>query len=337
MTELSRVELWLWAFVLCLVCVWSALLPDSMSLFGVAVLIAYAIYDVCQYPKTRAKLSANRFFSLLVIGFLMSLSWLDFATALTGLVVFTGGLWIAYRWSYREVPVSENPYQLAAWADVAKNYAPLLLLVWAVRSFIIQPYHVPTGSLEPSILPHELILVKQYAYGLRLPAWPITNAKMVGSHLPQRGDIALFRSPQNEKILLIKRVIGLPGDHIRYDNQQLYINGKLSEQVPVNATIAHMIDSEPHDVPQNMAIEKLVGGKDHYILVSQGEHRDGVQSEWVVPEHQYFMMGDNRDNSYDSRFWGFVPEQNFIGKAWFVFLSWDQNHHFRWDRFGTSL
>jgi hypothetical protein len=90
MTELSRVELWLWAFVLCLVCVWSALLPDSMSLFGVAVLIAYAIYDVYQYPKTRAKVSANRFFSLLVIGFLMSLSWLDFATALTGLVFLQG-------------------------------------------------------------------------------------------------------------------------------------------------------------------------------------------------------------------------------------------------------
>lgn len=335
MTLISKKEQYLWLALALAFIAWTVTSPSSLLFLLALAMFVYAAYDFYGSPLSRANISSDRLFSAFAISFIISLSWLDFATALTFLVVIMTVMWIVYRKVYCTQVSDEKP--LFAWADLAKNYAPMLLVIWLIRSFLLQPYHVPTGSLEPSILPHELILVKQFSYGLRLPAWPFSQANLFNYGEPKRGDIALFRAPHDEKTMLVKRVIGLPGDHIKYQDQKLYINGRLSDQIPVNETIAKMIDAVPHSTPQTMAIEKLADGPDHYILLSQGEHHDGLQSDWVVPEHHYFMMGDNRDNSYDSRYWGFVPEKNFVGKAWFVFMSWDHNHRVRWDRFGTQL
>jgi len=281
------------------------------------------------------KMSPNRFFAAEVIAFIISLTWLDFATGLTVLVMFNVALWVADKWCCSDD--SNQPTFLPAWADVARNYAPLLLLVWLMRSFIIQPYHVPTGSLEPSLLPHELILVKQFQYGLRFPAWPFFTPNILPVGTPHRGDIALFRYPENEHILLIKRVVGLPGDHIEYKNKQLFVNGKLCAQQRVPLEMSLAIDHVPHRMHQDMYWENLIGAKNHLIYQSPDKAMRAPRTEWDVPQGMYFMMGDNRDNSHDSRFWGFVPEKNLIGKAWRVIFSWDINHHIRWGRLGSPL
>jgi signal peptidase I len=345
----------IWMLLSLLMVVWSAALPVTpIMLMAVWAMFAFAGYDYYQGKKHgEHSISANRFFSLQVITFVMALSWLDFSTALTGLTLFNALLWAAHglracrskrqlALDAKEDITSRKPQGggeavMPAWAEVAKNYAPLLLLVWVLRSFVIQPYHVPTGSLEPTLLPHELILVKQYQYGLRFPAWPVFNRDIVPLGKPKRGDIALFRNPEDEKILLIKRVVGLPGDRIAYRDKKLYINGKFAEQQPVDEKTSMAIDNVPHASKQAMFIEQLAEAGKHYIYQSTAPAIQASETQWQVPQGMYFMMGDNRDNSYDSRFWGFVPERNLVGKAWFVFMSWDKAHHVRWQRIGAKL
>lgn len=342
------VEGFIWVAVTLGLVVMTALSPMTpmMALCAWAML-AFVGYDYYESnADEKASMNANRFFGLMAIGFMMALAWLDFATALTLLVLVNAVMWGAYRIRMKkglsdsnhanEVAVVEKA-NIPGWAQVAQDYAPLLLLVWVVRSFVLQPYHVPTGSLEPSLLPHELILVKQYQYGLRFPMWPLYYGKVVPVSLPKRGDIALFRYPENEHILLIKRVIGLPGDHITYKNKVLRVNGKVAKQLPIHPELSKQIDRVPHLYPQDMYSEQLPGYGRHLIYRSPEQANRAKQTEWTVPKGMYFMMGDNRDNSYDSRFWGFVEQEKLIGKAWLVFMSWDQHHRIRWKRLGTRL
>ena len=215
------------------------------------------------------------------------------------------------------------------------EFFPILLVVWLLRSFAFQPYRVPTGSLEPTVLPGDFLLVSQYSYGLRMP---LVHKKLVNIGEPQRGDIAVFYPPNDYSVYYIKRVIGLPGDHITYRNKHLYINGKQARQAVVGP--AH-----PSDVPVPV-IEKRenLGGVVHDVLVAPSIY-GGMSQTWVVPPHHYFMMGDNRDFSNDSRFLGMIPEKNLVGKALFIWMSWDVNalmHHMwskvvRWGRIGKKL
>lgn len=232
-------------------------------------------------------------------------------------------------WWAKRRPEDQKP---CAFVFQVCDFFPLLLLVWCVRSFVTQPYRVPTGSLEPTVLPGDFLLVNQYAYGLRLPVlrtkiWPVA--------LPKRGDIAVFFPPNHPNIHYVKRVIGLPGDRITYQNKTLYINGKKMAQTTLGPS--KTVDPGAPVIKK----QEQLGAVTHAIfVVPHGGIR--MHRTWVVPAHHYFMMGDNRDFSSDSRFFGFVPEQNLVGRAMFIWLSWNhqawQDHDFkhliRWHRMG---
>ena len=213
----------------------------------------------------------------------------------------------------------------------SKSFFPVLLIVWIVRSFIIQPYRVPTGSLAPTVMPGDFIAVEQFAYGLR---FPVINKKIFPIGEPKRGQIVLFRWPENRAIIFVKRVIGLPGDHIIYQNKQLYINGKKQKQKFLYTT--NDINSWGYRRLVYAKEEDLNGIKHKiYVQPTGGETED---YDLIIPRGYYFMMGDNRDNSNDSRQWGFVPEKNLIGKAFGIWLSWDSlNKYIRWNRIGNAL
>lgn len=216
-------------------------------------------------------------------------------------------------------------------AEYSRSFFPVLLLVLVIRSFLIQPYRVPTGSLSPTVLPGDFIAVNQFAYGLRLP---VLNCKIVNIGEPKRGDIALFRYPNDISILYVKRVVGLPGDHVVYRDKVLTINGKVMWQ----ASIGMDLDiSSGFSMPVQVKIEQL-GDITHKIFINPGRNLWNTVVDVVVPEGSYFMMGDNRDNSEDSRSWGFVPEENLVGKAFGIWMSWNpEKHGIRWNRIGTKI
>ncbi len=250
--------------------------------------------------------------------------YLTAVTALSGLIMLIDSLFLAKKRRAKGKPM---PLVI----DYARSFFPVLLLVWVIRSFIAQPYRVPTGSLEPTILPGDFIVVSQFSYGLRLP---VLDSKIIPVSEPKRGDIVCFRWPVDTKVVFVKRVIGLPGDHIVYKNKMLYINGVLADQ----KLISKSFDVEPggRQYPAYLKSENLVGVQ-HDILV-QINGGDSTHYDVVVPPGHYFMMGDNRDDSDDSRMWGFVPEENLIGKAIFIMMSWDsENHRVRWTRIGEVI
>lgn len=226
---------------------------------------------------------------------------------------------------------NRRPGQKANWlVDNARSLFPVLLIVWIIRSFIVQPFRVPTGSLEPTVMPGDFLLVNQFSYGLRLP---VLNTKIIPISEPKRGDIAVFRWPVNTHIDFVKRVIGLPGDHIVYQNKVLYINGV---QVPQHY-VGTSVDEEPGlNIPVVQYQENLGGVK--YTINVNPAGGETQNFDLLVPAGEYFMMGDNRDDSADSRSWGFVPEQNLIGKAFLIWMSWDsQTHRPRFSRVGKVI
>lgn len=223
--------------------------------------------------------------------------------------------------------------------DYARSLFPVFLIVLLLRSFVIQPYRVPSGSLEPTLIPGDFILVNQYEYGIRLPVWH--NKIFSVSHL-KRGQIALFHWPVNPHITFVKRVIGLPGDRVSYINKVLFINGKEMKQKYLGERAIQQSDRK---LRMSYYQEDLDGVK-HGIYVCAKDEKfcpnQGVNFyNLLIPQGQYLMMGDNRDDSDDSRNWGFVPEGQFIGRAILVWMSWDSNatwlNKIRWHRIGNSL
>lgn len=211
--------------------------------------------------------------------------------------------------------------------DYARSLFPVFLIVLLIRSFVAQPFRVPTGSLEPTIMPNDLLLVSQFSYGLRLP---VIQTKILNIGEPKRGDIVVFSHPAVPGMDLIKRVIGIPGDHIIYKNKVLYINGQIMQQT----FIKNGYDVEPGMNISVKVMEEDLGTMKHRILIyNQGG--ETTDFNFTVPQGYYFMMGDNRDNSADSRVWGFMPEKNIIGKAEVIFFSWD--HGIQWSRIGDRL
>lgn len=209
--------------------------------------------------------------------------------------------------------------------DYSRSFFPVLLIVFLLRSFLFEPFRIPSGSLEPTLLMGDFILVNKYDYGVRLP---IVHKKIIKHGEPQRGDIIVFRWPPNPSIDFIKRVVGLPGDKISYIGKELYINGeKISQEAVV---------SRDNTSQQKEFSEDLLGVKHDIYIDPEKTSRDFTDIE--VPEGMYFVMGDNRDDSADSRFWGFVPEENIVGKAVLVWLSWDADKTgLRWNRLGMRI
>ncbi|MBL0727896.1 signal peptidase I [Piscinibacter sp. HJYY11] len=214
------------------------------------------------------------------------------------------------------------------WLDWTAGLFPVILIVFLLRSFLFEPFKIPSGSMVPTLLVGDLILVNKYHYGVRLP---VINKKIIDLNTPQRGDVMVFRYPANPSIDYIKRVVGVPGDVVSYKNQRLYLNDQLVE----TQALPEFYDDESTRYFKQYN-EKL-GPVEHRILVDVQrpsyirptdpfpyKENCSYSAEGVtckVPAGHYFMMGDNRDNSEDSRFWGFVPDENIVGKAFFVWMN----------------
>lgn len=250
---------------------------------------------------------------------------LFYATLVTGLLSLFDVVYLApkrKRAHKKKLPVI---------MDYARSFFPVLLLVFLLRSFLFEPFRIPSGSLEPTLLTGDFILVNKYHYGVRLP---VIHKLIYGESLPKRGDIMIFRWPPNPSVDFIKRVIGLPGDHISYVNKELTINGKKIPQELLQKTMAMGASDTEWQALEKQ--EDLLGVK-HHIYIAEGKTSRDFRGI-VVPDNMYFVMGDNRDDSADSRFWGFVPDTNIVGKAVLVWMSWDSaNHSVRFNRIGKMI
>jgi signal peptidase I len=271
----------------------------------------------------------------------------DFPTLLVAATFFTGLAWAfdALVWAPRRSRsarqlelqgMSPQSREVAAalkeptWIEYCKSFFPVILAVLLLRSFLVEPFRIPSGSMMPTLLVGDFILVNKFAYGIRLP---VLNTKIIDIGEPQRGDVVVFRYPKDPSVDYIKRVVGLPGDRIGYYNKMLHINGKPVAQVPAGVYVG-----TGSGVSMSGAGERLeqLGDVQHRILVMP--RTPGMEGEYVVPKNQYFVMGDNRDNSNDSRYWGTVPEQNLVGKAFRIWMNWDSaNGGIEWDRIGRKI
>jgi signal peptidase I len=218
--------------------------------------------------------------------------------------------------------------------DYARSFFPVLLVVFLLRSFLYEPFRIPSGSLKPTLLVGDFILVNKFDYGIRLP---VIHKKIYSIGDIKRGDIIVFRYPPDPSVDYIKRVIGLPGDHISYIDKILYVNGKKIPQTFVQNATDQGDDGSSWDVVQKE--EDLFGIKHAIFQISEKSNDDF--KDVLVPAGMYFAMGDNRDDSADSRYWGFVPDENIIGKASVIWMSWDGDadllHKIRWNRIGTLI
>ncbi|HHL45054.1 MAG TPA: signal peptidase I [Gammaproteobacteria bacterium] len=256
-----------------------------------------------------------------VTGVIWALDALIFAPRRRAVLVSSGGAGGVSSSEQEKVPLV---------VEYSKSFFPIILGVLVLRSFLVEPFRIPSGSMMPTLLVGDFILVNKFSYGLRLP---VLNTKIIDIGEPQRGDVAVFRYPEDPSIDYIKRVVGVPGDHIRYAGKKLYVNGELARQELVGKYIA---EGASASMTGAMEYRETLGDVTHDILVrSNGFNRD---FEYTVPDGQYFVLGDNRDNSRDSRYWGTVPEGNLVGKAFFVWMNWDPvEGGITWNRIGTII
>jgi signal peptidase I len=218
------------------------------------------------------------------------------------------------------------------WLDWTAGLFPVILAVFVLRSFLFEPFKIPSGSMIPTLLIGDLILVNKYHYGVRLP---VINKKIIANHDPKRGDVMVFRYPKDRSIDYIKRVVGLPGDEVTWRDQKLSVNG---QEVPLEAlpppgyydedslryfpVFKEKLGEVEHRILVNPQARRPFGPDEAYVFPFRENCRysaEGVSCK--VPPGHYFMMGDNRDNSEDSRYWGFVPDENIVGRAFFVWMN----------------
>lgn len=197
---------------------------------------------------------------------------------------------------------------------------PVVLIVLLLRGFLVEPFQIPSGSMLPTLQDGDFILVSKFTYGLRLP---VLHTKVIDLELPQRGQVIVFRYPRNPSQNYIKRVVGIPGDKITYYDKLVYINGTPAAQDFVDS-------SSNNDRGGAQRFLEHLDGVDHNILRYPGHNPDN--GSWTVPKGSYFVMGDNRDNSNDSRRWGLVPEENLVGKAFLIWMNFSS-----WRRIGTVI
>jgi signal peptidase I len=252
----------------------------------------------------------------------------NFALILFLLLIVTAALWVADRFFARKrrAPGTPSPW----WVEYGASFFPVILIVFVLRSFLIEPFKIPSGSMIPTLLVGDFILVNKWTYGIRLP---VINKKIIAINDPQRGDVMVFRYPADPSLDYIKRVVGLPGDKVEYFDKRLTING---QPVPIQPNGQYLHTDRLYYSPRYT--EKL-GDTEHQLLIENDApaylphvmdfpFRDqctytsaGVRC--VVPEGHYFVMGDNRDASSDSRVWGFVPDENIVGRAFFIWFNFN--------------
>jgi len=251
---------------------------------------------------------------------------LNFALILFLLLLASGLIWIVDSlWLKKKRPRdAKDPW----WVEYGSGFFPVILLVFLLRSFVAEPFKIPSGSMIPTLQVGDFILVNKFSYGIRLP---ILDKKIIEVGHPKRGDVFVFRYPEDPSVDYIKRVVGLPGDTVAYQHKRLTING---QPVPVKALGDY---EHPERLYYSKQFEETLGGVKHRILndedapdgvpeISQFPHRENCtynEAGFIckVPADSYFAMGDNRDNSRDSRVWGFVPDANLVGKAFFIWFN----------------
>ncbi|MGF1547402.1 MAG: signal peptidase I [Thiotrichales bacterium] len=247
-------------------------------------------------------------------------------SVLTGLVWLLDAFWLRQR-RMQLTPVADGggmPGEAVEtdvrearepwFVEYSKSFFPVLVIVLLLRAFVAEPFRIPSGSMMPTLLVGDFILVNKFSYGIRLP---VSHQRVVDLGLPKRGDVAVFRYPKDPDLDYIKRVIGLPGDRIGYFGKQIFVNGAPVVQVQ----LGDYSDGGVHAPGQNVRLEEDLMSLRHEILVNP--RRPSIEGEYIVPKGHFFVMGDNRDNSNDSRFWGFVPEENLVGKAILIWMNWD--------------
>jgi signal peptidase I len=267
---------------------------------------------------------------------------LDFALILTALSAFTGIVWLIDRLLFakkRRLMVKDGEDLVEpVLVDYARSLFPVLFLVLVLRSFLAEPFRIPSESMMPNLLVGDFILVNKYDFGLRLP---VLNTKILKNGEPKRGDVVVFRYPGRSDMDpekgadYIKRIIGIPGDTIEVAEDQVRINGQAIAYKPAGVFVGTGagLDDTGADI-----VEEQLPGKTHTILDIPGS--PFPPSTWVVPEGQYFAMGDNRDHSADSRDWGFFPERNLVGRAMLIWLNcegWFCSDGFDYSRIGDTI
>lgn len=259
---------------------------------------------------------------------------IDFALVLVMATFVTGLIWLYDHFvgapRRKEAVAPEAEIKEPIIVEYAKAFFPVILIVLLLRSFLVEPFRIPSGSMMPTLLDGDFILVNKFAYGVRLP---VIESKIIDTGSPQRGDVVVFRFPKNPSVDYIKRVVGLPGDVVSYRNKVIYVNGVQMTQTPVGSYIG---EGTALSMTGSRVFKEELGEAPHDILV-RGESpvRD---IEYRVPEGHYFVMGDNRDNSNDSRFWGTVPEANLVGKAFMIWMNWDDvDNAIKWRRIGSTI
>jgi signal peptidase I len=258
---------------------------------------------------------------------------MQFALILILLLVLTGVIWLLDRFMLRgKRPAGVNePW----WVEYAKSFFPVILAVFLLRSFLVEPFKIPSGSMIPTLHVGDFILVNRYIYGLRMP---VIDKKFLNIGQPQRGDVMVFHYPEDPSVDFIKRVIGVPGDVVDYRNKRLWINGVEQtlhrdgeyNYVESGLRFVHTerytedLGGHPHDVLLNPEMPEIhLGNVANFPMFDQCSYTE-EEVRCTVPPGQYFMMGDNRDNSRDSRYWGFVPDNLIVGKAFLIWMNFNE-------------
>jgi len=251
----------------------------------------------------------------------------NLALILTLLTAVSGAVVAFNRFYYRdqvEKSGEDAPAGMAIIIEYSRSFFPVLLFVLIIRSFIFEPFRIPSGSMMPTLVQGDYIFVKKFQYGLRLP---VLETKIIETGEPKRGDVVVFRLPSDTSINYIKRVVGLPGDQIEYRRHRLFVNGELVETT--------RDDEQPLDGSVPRFVETL-DEREHAILLEKTGNRPG-DGGYTVPDGHYFMMGDNRDRSKDSRFIGPIPESHLVGEAVRIWMHMDGLEWPDWDRIGTKI
>lgn len=259
---------------------------------------------------------------------------MNFALIIFLLCILTGVLWFADRLVLRKKRAKGAARPV--WLEYTAGFFPVIFAVFFLRSFVAEPFSIPSGSMIPTLRVGDLILVNKFSYGVRLP---IVHTKLFSTGAPARGDVAVFRYPLDESVDYIKRVVGVPGDVIRYENKRVYVN----DQPLAVRSLEPFFDAGRI----SLQFEEKNGGKVYRTLNDEDRLPMGFVPDpgsgcevtamglrCVVPQGHYFMMGDNRDNSSDSRVWGFVPERNLVGRAFFIWFNAGEVMSGKFDRLG---
>lgn len=256
----------------------------------------------------------------------------DFAFILVLLALVTGLVWAVDHWIFAPRRAARGIGKEPLLVDYARSFFPVIVIVLALRSFLYEPFRIPSDSMMPTLIHGDFIFVNKWRYGPRLP---VVNTKLFPIGHPARGDVVVFRNPHEPSVVLIKRLVGLPGDTIRVTGTEVRVNGTPS---PIETGELYS-GPKNEQYPFTHVGEEQLGDMTHGILLNPA--RPGMDGEWRVPAGHYFMMGDNRNNSRDSRFpeVGFIPEDHIIGKAEAIWLSLnpEPGSVLLWQRMGTGI